>query len=50
MKILADQNIPCVADAFRDLGEVQLMPGRDIRREHLRDCRCLVTRTVTRVD
>jgi erythronate-4-phosphate dehydrogenase len=50
VKILADQNIPCVADAFRDLGEVQLMPGRDIRREHLRDCRCLVTRTVTRVD
>ncbi|MFZ9036972.1 MAG: 4-phosphoerythronate dehydrogenase [Gammaproteobacteria bacterium] len=50
MKILADQNIPCVADAFRDLGEVQLMPGRDIRREHLQDCRCLVTRTVTCVD
>ena len=26
------------------------MPGREIRREHLLDCRCLVTRTVTRVD
>ena len=50
MKILADQNIPSVADAFRDLGEVRLMPGRDIRREHLQDCRCLITRTVTRVD
>jgi len=24
VKILADQNIPCVADAFRDLGEVEL--------------------------
>ncbi|MDH3218135.1 MAG: 4-phosphoerythronate dehydrogenase [Gammaproteobacteria bacterium] len=50
MKILADHNIPCVADAFHDLGEVGLMPGRDIRREHLLDCQCLITRTVTRVD
>ncbi len=50
MKILADQNIPCVADAFQDLGEVTLMPGREIRREHLDDCQCLVIRTVTRVD
>ncbi len=50
MRILADQNIPCVAEAFADLGEVRLMPGRDIRREHLQDCQCLVIRTVTRVD
>jgi len=50
VKILADQNIPSIADAFRDLGEVILMPGRDIRAEHLRDCQCLITRTVTRVD
>lgn len=50
MKILADQNIPCVADAFRDLGQVELMPGREIRRKHLADCQCLIIRTVTRVD
>jgi len=50
VRILADQNIPCVADAFADLGEVILMPGRDIRAEHLRDCQCLITRTVTLVD
>ena len=50
MKILADQNIPCVAEAFQDLGEVVLMPGRDITAQHLRDCQCLITRTVTRVD
>ncbi len=50
MKILADQNIPQVATAFRDLGEVELMPGREIRPRHLIDCRCLITRTVTRVD
>jgi erythronate-4-phosphate dehydrogenase len=50
VKILADQNIPCVADAFADLGEVVLMPGREIQREDLLDCQCLVTRTVTRID
>ena len=50
MKILADQNIPCVEDAFHDLGEVELMPGRDIRRQHLDHCQCLIVRTVTRVD
>lgn len=50
MKILADQNIPYVAQAFGDLGEVRLMPGRDIRRQHLRDCQCLIVRTVTRVN
>jgi erythronate-4-phosphate dehydrogenase len=50
VRILADQNIPCIADAFRDLGEVVLMHGRDIKAEHLRDCRCLITRTVTRID
>ena len=50
MKIVADQNIPCVADAFRDLGEIELMAGREISREHLLDCRCLIIRTVTRVD
>jgi erythronate-4-phosphate dehydrogenase len=26
------------------------MPGREIRREHLADCQCLIIRTVTRVD
>ena len=50
MKILADQNIPDVAQAFGDLGEVILMPGRDIRPQHLQNCQCLITRTVTRVD
>jgi len=50
VKILADQDIPQVAAAFRDLGEVELMPGRAITRANLQDCRCLITRTVTRVD
>jgi erythronate-4-phosphate dehydrogenase len=50
VKIVADQNIPCVADAFSDLGEVRLLPGREITARELRDCRCLITRTVTRID
>ncbi|MCP4472401.1 MAG: 4-phosphoerythronate dehydrogenase [Gammaproteobacteria bacterium] len=50
MRILADENIPCVEEAFADLGEVILMPGREIRAQHLRDCQCLLTRSVTRVD
>jgi erythronate-4-phosphate dehydrogenase len=50
VRILADQNIPCVAEAFADLGEVRLMPGREMEAHHLRDCQCLVTRTVTRID
>ncbi len=50
MKILADQDIPQITEAFRDLGEVELMPGREIRPCHLTDCQCLITRTVTRVD
>lgn len=50
MIVVADQNIPCIADAFADFGEVRLLPGRDIGNADLRDCRCLVTRTVTRID
>jgi erythronate-4-phosphate dehydrogenase len=50
VKILADQNIPQVAEAFRDLGDVELRPGREIARSHLQDCHCLITRAVTRVD
>ena len=50
MKIIADENIPQVAEAFKDLGEVKLIPGREITREHLVDCRCLLVRTVTLVN
>jgi len=50
VKIVADENIPQVAEAFADLGEVQLLPGRSIANEHLTDCQCLLLRTVTRVD
>ena len=50
MKIVADENIPRVQEAFRDLGEVVLLPGRQIERRHLLDCQCLLVRTVTAID
>jgi erythronate-4-phosphate dehydrogenase len=50
VKIVADENIPQVLEAFSDLGEVTLIPGRQIERQHLKNCQCLVVRTVTSID
>lgn len=50
MKVVADANIAEAGNAFRDLGDVALVHGRDIGPAHLTDCRCLIVRTVTRVD
>jgi len=50
VNIVADENIPQVAEAFKDIGEVSLIPGRKISRKHLTDCQCLLVRTVTRVN
>ncbi len=50
LNIVADGNIPQIKEAFKDLGEVTLIPGREIQRKHLIDCQCLLVRTVTQVD
>ena len=50
MKIIADENIPCVERAFASLGDVELLPGRDMRAEQVRDADILLVRSVTRVD
>jgi erythronate-4-phosphate dehydrogenase len=50
MKIIADENIPCVEKAFASLGDVVLLPGRDMRRAQVRDADILLVRSVTRVD
>ena len=50
MKIIADQNIPQVKPAFSALGDVELLPGREITRNHLLDCQCLLVRTVTTIN
>jgi erythronate-4-phosphate dehydrogenase len=50
MKIIADENIPCVQRAFASLGEVRLLPGRGLRSDQVRDADILLVRSVTRVD
>ena len=49
MKIIADENIPCVEQAFSTLGDVTLLPGRGMRSEQVRDADILLVRSVTRV-
>jgi erythronate-4-phosphate dehydrogenase len=50
MKIIADENIPCVQQAFASLGEVSLLPGRGMQVGQVRDADILLVRSVTRVD
>ena len=49
MKIIADENIPAVAEAFGTLGEVTLLPGRSLRARDVRAADVLLVRSVTRV-
>jgi erythronate-4-phosphate dehydrogenase len=48
MKIVADENIPCVAEAFASLGEVTLRSGRAMTAADVRDADILLVRSVTR--
>jgi erythronate-4-phosphate dehydrogenase len=50
MKILADPNIAFVQEAFAELGEVRLVPGRAWTAAQVRDADILLMRSVTRVD
>ena len=50
MNILADENIPFVAEAFSSLGNVETLPGRSIAPERLQGVEVLLVRTVTCVD
>jgi len=49
MKIIADENIPFVREAFSTLGEVTALPGREITAKNLGDAEVLLVRSVTRV-
>ena len=49
MKILADENIPLVRDAFAQLGEVITVSAHDIARQALEGVECLLVRSVTPV-
>ncbi|HTS16830.1 MAG TPA: 4-phosphoerythronate dehydrogenase [Verrucomicrobiae bacterium] len=50
MKIVADPNIPYVSEAFGPLGDVQLVPGRQIGPEVVREADALLVRSVTPVN
>jgi erythronate-4-phosphate dehydrogenase len=50
MKIVADENIPCVERAFASLGEVTLLAGRGMQPAQVREADILLVRSVTRVD
>ena len=50
MKIVADELIPFVAEAFSALGEVCPYSGRSISPEVVRDADALITRSITTVD
>jgi erythronate-4-phosphate dehydrogenase len=49
MKIIADENIPAVEQAFGTLGEVTLLPGRNLRARDVSKADILLVRSVTRV-
>ena len=49
MKIVADENIPFVREAFGPFGEVTVLPGREIGPEQVRDAELLFVRSITPV-
>ena len=49
-RILADENIPLVGEAFVDLGPVRLRPGHQITPAEVREAEVLLVRSVTQVD
>ena len=50
IKIIADRNIPQVDKAFAHIGELQLVDGRQLTAEQLKDAQLLLVRSVTRVN
>ncbi|MEO0442187.1 MAG: 4-phosphoerythronate dehydrogenase [Pseudomonadota bacterium] len=50
MKILMDENIPLAQSLFADLGQVTLMPGRDIESHHCQPVDILLVRSITKVN
>lgn len=50
IKIIADRNIPQVDKAFAHIGEVQLVDGRQLSAEQLREAEILLVRSVTPVN
>ena len=49
MKIIADENIPFVAECFSSIGEVEVVPGREITPGVIADADVLLVRSITSV-
>jgi erythronate-4-phosphate dehydrogenase len=49
MKIIADENIPFVAECFSSIGEVEVVPGREITLGVIADADVLLVRSITPV-
>ncbi len=50
MKIIADENIPFVKGCFASIGEVEVVPGREMTPGIVSDANVLLVRSVTPVD
>ena len=50
MKIIADANIPFVAECFSSIGQVVVVPAQDITQAIVRDADILLVRSVTKVN
>ena len=50
LRIVADENIPLVREAFAGVGEVRVVSGRNLSRTDLTDADALLVRSVTQVD
>jgi len=49
MKIIADENIPFVAECFSSIGEIETIPGREITPGVIADADVLLVRSITPV-
>lgn len=50
LKIIVDENAAFAQEAFSTLGDVKLLPGREINNEVLKDADALVVRSITKVN
>src|SRR5690606_20700552 len=50
MKIISDENIANAEEVFSQLGEVVLLPGREITNKILKDSDALIVRSITNVN
>ncbi|MFL2855101.1 MAG: 4-phosphoerythronate dehydrogenase [Pseudohongiellaceae bacterium] len=50
LKIVADADLYRVSEIFADLGELQLVPGREISSAHVQNADALLVRSITKVN